>query len=160
MNMNQFFRDLTSTVAGGAERRSARDLARELGFRVHEPEHSTTRTRDAQPVTTPPPAAEPEAEHSSPSFESGVEHGKSWGFNRAYLSDLERLIEWATAVRGEFTGIEVAAAVFPNPVGEWKKHDAERLLGGDVDYGRGFVVGAMLVWAEQFTKYQKEAKEN
>ena len=156
MNMNQFFQSLTSTVAGGAERRFAHDLARELGIRLPAPEHGGKPKATGKPAPTPG-TPQPESPVSA-GFTAGQEHGKSWGVGRAYISDLQRLIDWASTVRGEFTGADVAAAVFPHPVGEWSKHDADRLLAGDVDYARGFVVGAMLVWAEQLTKHQK-AKE-
>jgi len=122
MNMNQFFRDLTSTVAGGAERRFARDLARTLGFRIHEPEHGKP-----TPTTSTAPAPAPtQAAPYSASFEASVEHGRTWGFNRAYRTDLQRLVEWVDTVRGEITASDVAAVVFPKPIGEWMRRDADR----------------------------------
>ncbi len=157
MSINRFFKDLTNTVAGGAERRFARDLARTLGFRVVEPSHGTKPTSAPQPAATAQPAAEPESERNSAAFAAGQEHGQSWGFNPAYRSDLQRLVEWIDTVRGEFTAQDVAAVVFPNPVGEWMQHDAERLLAGNEDYARGFVLGGMSVWAHQLAAEQNKA---
>jgi hypothetical protein len=157
MSINRFLKDLTNTVAGGAERRFARDLARTLGVHVEEPSHGTKPTSTRQPAATPQPAAEPEAERYSAGFPAGKEHGLAWGFNRAYRSDLQRLVEWVDTVRGEFTAQDVAAVVFPKPIGEWMKHDADRLLAGEIDYVRGFVVGGMLVWAHQLAAEQSKA---
>jgi hypothetical protein len=156
MSVNQFLRDLSSTVAGRAERRFARDLARELGFRIEEPSHGTKPKANTQPA---PAASMQPNPPISDAFQAGQEHGQAWGFNRAYRTDLQRLVDWVDTVRGEFTVRDVVGVVFPNPTGDWQKYDADRLLAGDEDYARGFVVGGMLVWANQLTKDQNE-KEN
>ena len=63
MNMIRFINELAANVGIGAgEKRFARDLARSLGFRVHEPEHGGRLT----PSTTPPPAPAPTPEKAKP----------------------------------------------------------------------------------------------
>jgi hypothetical protein len=115
MSLNRFLQDLASTVAGGAERRFARDLARTLGFRVEEPEHgkkpnaSPVRATPT-PVAPAPPTAPPHVDPQSPAFAAGVAAGRAWGFSKAYRSDLERLAQWAVTVGERFTGRDVAAA--------------------------------------------------
>jgi hypothetical protein len=158
MNLERFIREAAATVGFGAgERRFARDLARSLGFRVAEPENTTRGKRVTGPGAAPTPAPTPaQAEPISAGFAAGQEHGQSWGFSRAYRSDLQRLIEWVDTVRGEFTVSDVVAVVFPKPAGEWAKHDAERLAQSNLDYARGFVVGGMLVWAHQLAAQQSK----
>ena len=123
------------------------------------PSRRTASPRAAQPAATPQPEP-PETERNSAAFASGVDHGQAWGFNRAYLPDLQRLVEWVSTVRGNFSAQDVVAIVFPRPIGDWMRHDAAQLLAGDEDYARGFVVGAMLVWAHQLTKEPKGEKED
>jgi hypothetical protein len=156
MNMNQFIRSLTNTVAGGAERRFARDLARTLGFRVEEPRHGT------KPKASPPPAAAAptkpapaKAEPQSSSSQRGQAAGKNWGFNRAFRSDLERLAKWAEIAGSNFSGRDVAAVIFPKPERVWVKLDADEMMRGGADYAAGFVAGALAVWQHQLATEAK-----
>jgi hypothetical protein len=159
MSINQFFRDLASTVAGGGERRFGRDLARTLGFRAEEPSSGKKpKPTPPPPAVSPPKTKPPKAGPVSASRQRGRDDGKNWGFNRAYRATLQRLDQWAAATGGKFSGREAAAVIFPKPEREWVKVDADKLLAGDDDYAAGFVEGAMVVWRHQLAKEAEQAK--
>src|SRR4051812_11013712 len=126
MSMNRFLNGLSTMLVGRSEKRFARELARTLGFRVHEPEHGT------KPKASPPPApdaptkpAPPKAEPMIDSYQRGQAAGKNWGFNRAFRTDRERLAKWAATAGGKFSVREVAAVIFPKPDQIWVKLDAD-----------------------------------
>ena len=150
MSLNRFFQDLATTVAGGAERRFARDLARTVGFRVAEPDGTTTRAKrltgpGATPAPTPAPAPEPK---DTAAFDAGYAAGKSWGFNHAFRNDLERVAQWASS-GVLFFGRDFATVIFSRPS---ERAEADQLAAAGQDYQAGFLAGVLYVHQYQQAK--------
>jgi hypothetical protein len=85
------------------------------------------------------------------SYDVGITDGFSWGFNRAWGVQREKLESWfggkvddllAARVRCR----DVVDVIFSDLDSKVGRQDIEKLLKGDNDYASGFVEGAIRAW--------------
>jgi hypothetical protein len=87
----------------------------------------------------------------SPSYDTGITDGFSWGFNRAWGVQRQQLESWFARKVDDLLAArvrcrDVVDVIFPDIDSKVGRQDIEKLLQGDNNYASGFVEGALQAW--------------